>query len=117
MRNSMLSVAAVAVVLWAGAVAAQDSETAASDVTQVSCSDLALATEENRAFALMFYYGYLAGRSNVTVIDNSLVADHLLQVRDYCLSNPESTVVDAFVAALRVGRNSSSSASSTRESR
>ncbi|WP_405235153.1 HdeA/HdeB family chaperone [Lentisalinibacter orientalis] len=101
MRSYRLVPLVVAVVLAAGSAYAEDAEVAASDVTRVTCSDLALASEENRAFALMFYYGYLAGRSNVSVIDNSLVADHLLQVRDYCAGHPESTVVDAFVAALR----------------
>jgi hypothetical protein len=97
----MLLAFAVAVLLSAPAALADEADSASSDVTKLTCSDLALASEEDRAFALMFYYGYLAGRSNVTVIDNSLVADHLLQVRDYCGSNPESTVVDAFAAALR----------------
>ena len=101
MRNSVLIAVAIAAMLPAVTVFADEADGAVSDVTELTCSELALATEENRAFALMFYYGYLAGRSNVTVIDNSLVADHLLRVRDYCISNAESTVIDAFVAALR----------------
>ncbi len=73
----------------------------ATDFTTTTCSQLAGESEENRAFALIFYYGYLAGRSNATTIDNAAVAGHLLKVRDYCTANPESTVVDAFVAALK----------------
>jgi hypothetical protein len=33
--------------------------------------------------------------------ENSVVSEHLLRVRDYCAANPDSPVVDAFVAALK----------------
>ncbi|MGF1614082.1 MAG: hypothetical protein ACFCVA_09275 [Gammaproteobacteria bacterium] len=43
----------------------------------------------------------LAGRTNASTIDDAQLADQLLKVRDYCMANPESTVIDAFVAALQ----------------
>jgi hypothetical protein len=73
----------------------------AGDITGTTCAELAMGTELDRAFALIFYYGFLAGREGVTVIDASAVSGHLEAVRDYCNTSPESTVISAFVAALK----------------
>ena len=78
--------------------AAADSEMV--DVTETTCGELAEATEMDRAFSLMFYYGYLIGRDDVAVIDGAAVAEHLERVRDFCNANADATVVDAFVSAL-----------------
>lgn len=72
-----------------------------TDVTRTTCADLGADTVENRAFALMFYYGYVAGRSGATEIEDAKVPGHLNAVRDYCNANPQSTIVQAFVAALK----------------
>ena len=74
---------------------------AKTDVTRTTCADLGADTVENRAFALMFYYGFVAGRSGATQIEDAKVPGHLTAVRDYCNANPKSTIVDAFVAALK----------------
>lgn len=102
-RNLLPAIAACA--LFAGAAAAQESgdaleQAAMMDVTAATCGQLAEATEMDRAFSLMFYYGYLAGREDIAVIDGSAVAGHLEQVRDFCNANPEATVIEAFVEAL-----------------
>ena len=39
------------------------------DVTQIRCEQLLGADDDDRAAASMFYYGYLAARSGLTVID------------------------------------------------
>jgi hypothetical protein len=74
---------------------------AKTDVTRTTCADLGADTVENRAFALMFYYGYVAGRSGASEIEDAKVPGHLNAVRDYCNANPQSTIVQAFVAALK----------------
>lgn len=101
MRYLMQRLVTTAILVAAPIQAAAEVEPAGSDVTATTCNNIAELTEEDRAFALIFYYGYLAGRSGATVIDNNLVAEHLLRVRDYCTANPDSPVVDAFVAALK----------------
>ena len=71
-----------------------------TDFTATTCAQLAADTEESRAFALIFYYGYMAGVSGKTTVEDDKVAGHLVQVRDYCNANPTATVVAAFKAAL-----------------
>jgi len=93
--------AVLALLLSVSAGAQDDGETpGVTDVTQTLCSELAAGSEQDRAFSLMFYYGYFAGREGATTIDGSAVSGHLTAVRDHCNANPDSTVVDAFVAAL-----------------
>ncbi|MEE4384690.1 MAG: HdeA/HdeB family chaperone [Pseudomonadales bacterium] len=72
-----------------------------ADVTATTCAELAEGTELDRAFSLLFYYGYLAGREGITVIDPDAVPGHLEAVRDFCNANPDSSVIDAFVSALQ----------------
>jgi hypothetical protein len=101
MRLPIRTLFAASVLASAPVLSASQPATEATDITTTTCAQLAQESEENRAFALIFYYGYLAGRSNATTIDNALVAGHLLKVREHCTANPESTVIDAFVAALK----------------
>ncbi|WP_170265678.1 HdeA/HdeB family chaperone [Thiohalocapsa marina] len=72
-----------------------------ADFTQTTCQDLTRQSDEERAFALIFYDGYLAGRANTTTIDDTGVSEQLQRVREACTANPQSRVIDAFTAALR----------------
>ena len=102
-KPNIIAVAFVALSLTAAAVgaAAQENSDEAADFTQTTCAQLAAESEEDRAFSLIFYYGYMAGRSDATTIDSNAVNGHLNAVREYCIANPDSLVVDAFVAALK----------------
>lgn len=79
---------------------ASQAEQAEVDFTKVTCNELAQQSDEERAFSLIFYFGYLLGRANATIIDDTRVSEQLLRVRAYCNERPESTVIDAFVDAL-----------------
>jgi hypothetical protein len=81
--------------------AEDESDATLSNFTQTSCAQLAALSEADRAFSLIFYYGYMAGMSGATTVDNEAIDGHLAAVRDYCNGEPESRVVDAFVAALK----------------
>jgi len=78
-----------------------DSPNTPDDFTKTSCAELASESTENRSFALMFYYGYMAGRFGATTMDETQLPSQLAHVRDYCNVHPESTVVDAFIQALK----------------
>jgi len=82
-----------------------DSSNAPADFTKTTCAELAAESTENRSFALMFYYGYMAGRSGATTMDEAQLPSQLTRVRDYCNIHPESTVVDAFIQALKSTMN------------
>ena|SRR6516164_7293635 len=70
------------------------------DVDRVRCSDLLGAADDDRAAAGMFYYGYLAAKAGIRVIDTSKIEGNLKKVMDRCEATPNITVPQAFREAL-----------------
>lgn len=71
------------------------------DVERVRCSDLLNASDADRASAAMFYYGYLAARTGIRVIDVSRISGNIAKVMQQCEARPDLTVPQAFRQALR----------------
>ena len=69
-------------------------------VDQVRCSDLLGAADEDREAAAMFYYGYLAAKAGIRVIDVNQIDGNVRKVMDRCASTPNITVPQAFRQAL-----------------
>jgi hypothetical protein len=70
------------------------------DVDRVRCSDLLGADDDDRAAAVMFYYGYLAAKAGIRVIDVSQIDGNVRKVMDRCAAAPNETVPQAFRQAL-----------------
>jgi hypothetical protein len=70
------------------------------DVERVRCSDLLGASDDDRAAAAMFYYGYLAAKAGIHVIDVSKIDGNVRKVMDRCAAAPNETVPQAFRQAL-----------------
>jgi HdeA/HdeB family len=70
------------------------------DVERVRCSDLLGAADDDRAAAGMFYYGYLAAKAGIRVIDTSQIEGNLKKVMERCEAAPNITVPQAFREAL-----------------
>ena len=70
------------------------------DVARVRCSDMLNAADDDRATVAMFYYGYLAAKYNIKVIDVTKISDNLQKVMQQCEAKPKMTVPEAFRAAL-----------------
>jgi len=70
------------------------------DVDRVRCSDLLGASDDDRASAAMFYYGYLAAKAGIRVIDVSQIDGNIRKVMDQCAASPNITVPQAFRQAL-----------------
>ena len=71
------------------------------DVERVRCSDLLAASDVDRASAAMFYYGYLAAKAGIQVIDVSRIDGNIAKVMQQCEAAPNLTVPQAFRQALR----------------
>jgi HdeA/HdeB family len=70
-------------------------------VDRVRCTDLLRASDEDRASAAMFYYGYLAAKAGIHVIDVSRISGNIAKVIELCKTRPNLTVPQAFREALR----------------
>jgi len=75
------------------------------DVDQVRCSDLLRADDDDRAAAAMFYYGYLAAKAGIHIIDVSRISNNIAKVMQLCKAEPGLTVPQAFRRALRPQRS------------
>lgn len=95
--------AAAAAAASAAAVPPSEAQVAPGhwDVVRVRCSDLLNASDADRGAVAMFYYGYLAARDNIRVINVKQIDDNLKKVMNQCESTPKITVVGAFEEALR----------------
>jgi HdeA/HdeB family len=71
------------------------------NVERVRCSDLLEASDDDRASAAMFYYGYLAAKAGIHVIDVSRIDGNIAKVMRQCEATPNLTVPQAFRQALR----------------
>jgi HdeA/HdeB family len=70
------------------------------DVTRALCSDLLNADADDRASASMFYFGYLAAKYNVRVIDVNKLSDNIHKVMVQCGNTPHMPITQAFRLAL-----------------
>jgi hypothetical protein len=70
------------------------------DVERVRCSDLLGADDDDRAAAAMFYFGYLAAKAGIHVVDVSQIDGNIRKVMDRCATAPNITVPQAFRQAL-----------------
>ena len=92
----------VAYAMQPAAAASPDARAASGkwDVTRVLCSDLLNAADDDRASATMFYYGYLAAKYDIRVIDVTKIPDNLHKVMQQCETTPKAPVTQAFRLAL-----------------
>lgn len=74
---------------------------APADVTKVTCKEVMSGNDQGRAVSIAFYQGYLLARKGETSIDIESASANADAVLDYCLSNPTSTVLDAFSKASK----------------
>ena len=70
------------------------------DVERVRCSDLLGAADDDREAAAMFYYGYLAAKAGIHIIDVGQIDGNLKKVMARCAAAPNETVPQAFRQAL-----------------
>jgi len=108
MKLTRVAVAIFCIAAFGGQLAAQqtapsDAKVAPTkwDVERVRCSDLLAASDDDRASAAMFYFGYLAAKDNIHIIDVSKIEDNISKVMKQCSATPSVTVPQAFRQALR----------------
>ena len=61
--------------------------------------------DDDRAAAAMFYYGYLAAKAGIHVIDVGKIDENVGKVMKQCAATPTLTVPQAFRQALRPHRS------------
>jgi hypothetical protein len=71
------------------------------DIGKLTCKELMRGNDSDRDVGIAFYHGFLAGKTNSQVINIHDTGAKTERVTDYCLSNPTSTVMDAFTKSAK----------------
>jgi hypothetical protein len=66
------------------------------NVAEAGCRAILSESDDDRAVIGMFYYGYLAAKLNLNVIDTSRIEGDLHHVFETCRDHPDMTIVAAF---------------------
>jgi len=69
------------------------------DIGKMTCKELMGGNDLDREVGIAYFHGFLAGKTNSQVVDVKATSERTDKVKDYCLSNPASTVMDAFTKA------------------
>jgi hypothetical protein len=82
---------------------AQYRQSSAAGATQPGHrSGLRGASDEDRVSVMMFYYGYLAARAGIHIIDVSRIDDNIAKAMRQCAAAPNLTVPRVFREAPRL---------------
>ena len=97
--KSLLVLAAMVVVMpvWAGASTNENKV----DLGKLTCKELMRGNDSDREIGIAFYQGFLAGKKNEQIIDIQAASSLTDRVKDYCLSNPNTAVVEAFTKSAK----------------
>lgn len=66
------------------------------DIAKFTCKELMGGDDTDREVGMAFFHGFLAGKRDSRTINLQDMGAMTDRVKDYCLSNPTSTVMDAF---------------------
>jgi len=66
------------------------------DIGKLTCKQLMGGDDSDREVGMAFYHGFLSGKNNNQVVNLEEMSAKTDKVKDYCLSNPTSAVMDAF---------------------
>lgn len=69
------------------------------NIGEMTCKQLMSGDDLDREVGVAFFHGYYAGKNGDKVLDLPKASALSTAVKDYCLSNPTGTVMEAFVKA------------------
>jgi len=98
-RHKWITIILVGLTLSASPAWAEEKEADKNtiDITAITCKQLMSGDDTDREVGLAYFHGYMAGKKNCKMIDLPAASFLSDRVRDFCLSNPNVTVIDAFI--------------------
>jgi hypothetical protein len=70
-------------------------------IAEFSCRDLLALSDEEREFGLLYYTGYIDGKSGAAEMNDDKKGDLSDKVLNACLDDPKTTVLAAFEAVMK----------------
>lgn len=63
---------------------------------KISCRELLKMPGEDKKLTLIFYHGLMSAKKDQMVVDRITLRDATDQVIDYCINNPDETLMTVF---------------------
>lgn len=71
------------------------------DVSKVSCEQFALYKVASPETLAIWVHGYYSGKQGNTVVDVETLKANMKKLRDYCVQNPDTPLLDAVETLVR----------------
>lgn len=66
------------------------------DMKAVTCKELMLSNSENQELMMSLFQGFFNGQKNETLLNINQLAKVTDEIKNYCLENPNQTLMSAF---------------------
>jgi hypothetical protein len=66
------------------------------DLETISCRDLLKLNDEDKRSTIIFFHGYMSGKQSDLTADVDVLGEISNQVIDYCIDNPDDTLMSVF---------------------
>ncbi|MEA5508381.1 HdeA family protein [Crocosphaera sp. UHCC 0190] len=76
--------------------AQENAEDTKVDLSKVSCRELLKMPGEDKRLTLVFFHGFISAKKNQMMVDSIALREATNQVTDYCIDNPDATLMSAF---------------------
>ncbi len=66
------------------------------ELKSINCRELLLMNGEDVGLTMIFFHGYMSGKNNDVSFDPNAFAKATDQVRNYCIDNPQESLMSVF---------------------
>lgn len=66
------------------------------DLAKVTCRSVLQMSDEDRAYTLIFFHGYMSGRNRENLIDTAQLYTITGRIADACTARPETPLIQVF---------------------
>ncbi|MBV8884874.1 MAG: hypothetical protein JO235_12890 [Chroococcidiopsidaceae cyanobacterium CP_BM_RX_35] len=70
--------------------------TSTVDLAQVTCQSVLKMSNEDRAYTLIFFHGYISGKNNERLVDTAELTAITGKIADACNAHPETPLMQVF---------------------
>ncbi len=100
-KASTLLVAAMIAGTWAVPAQSQSEISVRLQIDEITCREALKMPGDERAFTVIFFHGFMSGKTNQTLFDGPALAEATDKIADFCIDNPSEKLMKAFEAVRK----------------
>ena len=90
---------ALGAAIFATGALAQDADNIVLQMEEFTCRDMLVRSGFERDFTIAYMHGFMSGKLNETTFDANKLTLATDAVLDFCISNPDASIIAAFEKA------------------